>query len=129
MKKTLLTLSFTMITLIGFSQAKLEIGLKAGANFANTDIDNSESITSFHGGLYGLIKLANIGIQPEVLLSKQGSEFSGGSELDLSYINVPVMLKFYLPAGLNIQAGPQFGILTNAEDEDGVDLKSGLKKL
>ncbi len=123
MKKTILTLSLSLIALIGVSQAKLEIGLKAGANFSNTDIDNAESITSFHGGLYGLIKLANIGIQPEVLVSKQGSDLSGASEIDFSYVNVPVMLKIYFPGGLNLQAGPQFGILTNAENEVGADIK------
>ncbi len=127
MKKTILTLSLLFISLIGFSQAKLEIGLKAGANFANTNVDDANSITSFHGGAYGLIKLANIGIQPEILFSKQGSEFDDGSEIDLSYVNVPVMLKIYFPGGLNLQAGPQFGILTNAEDEDGTDLKDALK--
>ncbi|MEP1095704.1 MAG: porin family protein [Cyclobacteriaceae bacterium] len=127
MKKTILTLSLALFALIGFGQAKLEIGVKAGANFANTNIDDANSITSLHGGAYGLIKLASIGIQPEILFSKQGSEFSGGSEIDLSYVNVPVMLKFYFPGGINLQAGPQFGILTKAEDEDGVDLKDGLK--
>ncbi|MEP5612478.1 MAG: porin family protein [Cyclobacteriaceae bacterium] len=127
MKKTVLTLSLALFAFVGFGQAKLEIGLKAGANFANTNVDDANSITSLHGGVYGLIKLASIGVQPEILFSKQGSEFSGGSEIDLSYVNVPVMLKFYFPGGLNLQAGPQFGILTKAEDEDGVDLSDGLK--
>jgi len=127
MKKTVLTLSLALFALVGFGQAKLEIGLKAGANFANTNVDDANSITSFHGGAYGLIKLANIGIQPELLFSKQGSEFSGGGEVDLSYVNVPVMLKFYFPGGINLQAGPQFGILTKAENEDGDDLKDSLK--
>lgn len=127
MKKTILTLSLALFAFIGFGQAKVEIGVKAGANFANTNIDDANSITSLHGGAYALIKLASIGIQPEILFSKQGSEFSGGSEIDLSYVNIPVMLKIYFPGGLNIQAGPQFGILTKAEDEDGDDLKDALK--
>nr|HPI81134.1 porin family protein [Cyclobacteriaceae bacterium] len=29
--------------------------------------------------------------------------------------NIPVLLKLYLVAGLNIQAGPQFGFLTTSE--------------
>lgn len=127
MKKTLLSLSLVLITIVAFGQAKIDIGVKAGANFANTDISGSESITALHGGAYALVKLANIGIQPEVLFSKQGSSFSGGSEVNLNYVNVPVMLKLYLPGGLNVQAGPQFGVLLNAEDEDGTDLKDNLK--
>ncbi|MEQ9404189.1 MAG: porin family protein [Cyclobacteriaceae bacterium] len=127
MKKTILTLSLSLIALIGFSQAKMEIGVKAGANFANTSLDDSESITSLHGGAYALFKLSKLGIQPELLFSKQGSEFSGGGEVDLSYVNIPVMVKLYLAGGLNLQAGPQFGILTTAEDGDGDDLKDQLK--
>jgi len=127
MKKTLLTFSMIILSVIAFSQAKVALGLKAGANFANTNIDNSESITAFHAGAYGLVKLANIGIQPEVLFSKQGNELAGGEEFDFSYVNIPVMLKFYLPLGLNLQAGPQFGILTNAENNDGVDISESFK--
>ena len=127
MKKTLLTLSFVFISVAAFSQASASIGIKAGANFANTNISGSESITSLHAGAYGLFKFASLGVQPEVLFSKQGSSFTGGSEVNLDYVNIPVMVKFYLPAGLNLQAGPQFGVLLNAEDENGVDLKNGLK--
>ncbi|WP_420577770.1 porin family protein [Ekhidna sp.] len=122
MKKTLLTLSLVLISAIAFSQASVSLGLKAGANFANTNIDGAESITSYHGGAYGMFKFTKIGIQPEILFSKQGSD-----GVDLNYVNVPVMLKFYLAAGLNLQAGPQFGILLNAEDDAGNDLKDTLK--
>ncbi|MEQ9467374.1 MAG: porin family protein [Ekhidna sp.] len=125
MKKTLLTLSLIFFSVVAFSQASVSLGIKAGANFANTNISGSESITSFHGGAYGLIKLANIGIQPEMLFSKQGASFST-ADVDLSYLNVPVMVKFYLPMGLNLQAGPQFGILTKAESGS-VDVKDAYK--
>ena len=132
MKKTLLFLSLSLITLVGFSQARVEVGLKLGANFSNTDVSdvNTDAITSFHGGAYGLIKLANIGIQPEILWSKQGNEFTVASlksETDLTYVNIPVMIKFYLPLGLNLQAGPQFGILTDAVDETGADISNTIK--
>lgn len=127
MKKTLLTLSMVLVASIAFSQAKIELGLKGGANFANTDISGAESITAYHAGLYGMVKIANIGIQPELLLSKQGSEFPAGGEFNLNYVNIPVMFKYYLPMGLNFQAGPQFGFLLKAEDQAGNDLKDGLK--
>lgn len=135
MKKTLITLSLVLVSAFAFGQASVSIGLKGGANFANADAAattniSTDGITSFHGGAYGLIKLANIGIQPEVLFSKQGSEFDTGfgvDEFDLTYVNIPVMLKLYMPLGLNIQAGPQFGLLTNAEDRDGDDIKENFK--
>lgn len=127
MKKILLTLSLACISMFAFSQASVSLGIKAGANFANTNISGSESITSLHAGAYGLFKFASLGVQPEVLFSKQGASFTGGGEVNLDYVNIPVMVKFYLPAGLNLQAGPQFGLLLNAEDQSGNDLKSGLK--
>ncbi|MBC6400420.1 MAG: PorT family protein [Ekhidna sp.] len=130
MKKIFITTIFCFASVLLFAQAKVALGLKVGANFANTDVDNAESITAFHGGAYGLIKIANIGIQPEVLWSKQGgNELSIGNltkDWDLTYINIPLMLKYYLPLGLNLQAGPQFGILTNAEDDDD-DISDRLK--
>lgn len=127
MKKTLLTLSLVFFSVIAFSQASVSLGLKAGANFSNASGDNlnADGITSFHGGAYGLIKLANIGIQPELLFSKQGASLSG-NDVDLSYVNIPVMVKFYLPLGLNIQGGPQFGMLTKAENDSG-DIKDSFK--
>jgi hypothetical protein len=112
-------------TTVAFSQAKVEIGLKGGVNMASLNGDNlnSDNITSYHGGAYGLIKITKFGIQPEVLFSKRGND-----QLDLAYMDVPVMVKFYLAAGLNVQAGPQFGMLLNAEDVDGNDIKGTLKK-
>ena len=129
MKKISLTFVATLFVCFIYGQAKVELGLKAGANFANTDIDNAESITAFHGGAYGLIKVANIGVQPEILWSKQGNDLSGLGELDLNYVNIPVLLKLYLPLGLNFQAGPQFGILlsSDAKTPDGTDFSDTLR--
>lgn len=129
MKKTLFIVLFASTIMYGFSQAKVEIGLKAGANFSNTDVSgiDNDAITSFHGGAYGMIKLANIAIQPEILYSSQGAELSGIGDLDLNYINIPVLVKYYLPLGFNVYAGPQFGILTSAEEggQDVSDFYSG----
>jgi hypothetical protein len=50
----------------------------------------------------------------------------GNVDFNTSYVTIPVMVKLYLLAGLNIQAGPQFGLLTKAE-YDGVDIKDELK--
>jgi hypothetical protein len=41
-------------------------------------------------------------------------------------MTIPVMLKFYLPGGFNLQAGPQFGFLNSAEF-DGDDVKDSFK--
>ena len=107
-----------------FSQV-LAIGLKAGANFSNIDgsksvAENYKGKAGFHGGAFVLFKVAKIGIQPEVLFSKQGSSYKINTEsfeANYDYLNVPVIIKIYLPVGLNFQVGPQFGFLTSGDVE------------
>lgn len=123
-----------------FGQAQFAIGIKAGPNFANINTDaslgeNYKNRTGFHGGAFALIKLTKIGIQPELIFSQQGStvEFNGTSyEQNVDYMNIPVILKFYLVGGLNLQVGPQFGFVTKAEGENPLtgqidDIKDELK--
>jgi hypothetical protein len=106
-----------------YSQAQLAIGIKAGPNFATLDTkssaaENYKNRTGFHGGAFVLIKAAKIGVQPEIIFSQQGSKVKINSEnfeSNFSYVNIPIMLKLYTVAGINIQAGPQFGFITNAE--------------
>ncbi len=128
--KKILVLVFVMSSVVtAYSQAQVALGLKAGVNLSKVDEDASDNITAFNGGAFVLVKIANIGIQPEILFSQQGSKFSDVDydELKTSYVLVPIMVKFYLVAGLNIQVGPQFGFLTAAE-MDGEDIKSNVDK-
>ncbi len=104
-------------------QAQFAIGIKGGPNFSKLDVNSSvgdtyKSRTGFHGGAFALIKLTKIGIQPELLFSRQGSNFqfnSGDGEANFDYINIPIILKLYTVAGINLQAGPQFGFLSGGE--------------
>lgn len=69
-------------------------------------------------GAFALFKFTKVGIQPELLFSKQGSNIkfnSGDGEANFDYINVPIILKLYTVAGVNIQAGPQFGFLSGGQ--------------
>lgn len=126
MKKLILSALLVGISMIAFSQAQVAIGVKGGLNLSKLDASGADNRTGFHGGAFALFKLSKIGIQPEILFSQQGSKFDVG-ELETSYINIPVMLKIYLAAGINLQAGPQFGFLSSAE-LDGVDAKDAYKK-
>ncbi len=138
MGKYILSAAMVLMMSFAFSQAKVELGLKGGLNLANisSDVDATyNSRTGYHLGAYGLIKVASIGIQPELLFSAQGTEYSFASisndySQELKYFLVPVMVKFYLPLGINLHAGPQFGVLTSAKLDDGTtteDIKSELK--
>lgn len=109
------------IAMIGFlgvgisSAQELDLGLKAGANFSNfsdtkgADMSNK---TGYHVGAFAAMRFGSIAIQPELLYSQQGAKFSG-KDIDLNYVNVPVLLKYYIVSGLNLQVGPQFGFVVD----------------
>jgi hypothetical protein len=120
------------------AQLKLrtEFGIKGGLNVSGLALSTSgklvgakyNSLTSFHGGAYALLRIGKLGIQPELIYSRQGQIYNspGYTSLrtDLTYINVPIMIKYYLVGGLNLQAGPQFGFLASAKG-DLVQLSGG----
>ena len=104
---------------ISFSQ-KLELGVKAGPNFATQKLNNIsgvESITGYHVGGYLYFKLPILfGIQVEGQYSTQGSEFQVNQIINknnFSYINVPILIRNDF-GPINFHFGPQFGILTDA---------------
>lgn len=97
-------------------------GPKAGLNLSEIKIDDPQASydarTGYHVGVFIRSKFSKVAVQPEILLYTQKGEFSGvgydGKE-DFTYITVPIMIKFYPVLGLNLQLGPQFGILLDGE--------------
>lgn len=105
-----------------FAQQEVKFGPKAGVNFSNVSgVDNSEMKTGFHVGAVAEIKFTEkFSVQPEVLYSSQGTKFtSNNSEVNWNndYINIPIMAKYYIVEGFSVEAGPQVGFLTKAEQE------------
>ncbi|MDR0196475.1 MAG: PorT family protein [Myroides sp.] len=130
MKKT--TLSLVAVLALGFTAnaqtPDVKIGVKGGLNISNlTNTTHGSSLTGFHiGGVAEIFVNQKFSIQPEILFSYQGSAYDGpymldnklvniDSKTELGYINIPVMAKYYIVKGLNLQVGPQFGFLTNAK--------------
>jgi hypothetical protein len=124
MNKFTILLLAILISATGVSQG-IDLGVKVGANFATlSDAENGPSSkTGFQAGIFAGLKLGDkIGIQADVLYSQQGAEFNA-TDFDLTYVNIPIVLKYYVIGGLNIQAGPQFGILV---DDNIKELSSGI---
>ena len=116
MKKSFLILLIAIASVSAYSQAQFAIGIKGGLNFANLDASSISAAYSnkrgYHGGAFVLIKLGKIGIQPELIYSKQGSAFKVNTtsfDANYDYFNIPIILKLYTIAGINLQVGPQFG--------------------
>jgi hypothetical protein len=123
MKKLVVATLFAFAISSAFAQVQFALGLKAGPNFSSINTKESASVnyksrTGFHGGAFFLFKFTKIGIQPELLFSQQGGTVKINSkdyETNFNYINIPVVLKLYLAAGLNLQLGPQIGFVSLAE--------------
>lgn len=132
MKKVLLTAA--AIFAFGFANAQsVKFGVKGGLNFANLtgDAEDNSMRVSFHVGGLAEIKLTNkFAIQPELLFSSQGAKFDTNTSeklvYDLSYINIPVMAKFYATPQFYLEAGPQISFIVSAKakyDGDSEDIK------
>jgi hypothetical protein len=123
MKKLFVFAAALAISTAAFSQAQFSIGFKAGPNFANIDTksspgENYSNRTGFHGGAFAQFKFTKIAIQPEILFSQQGSKVTfdqSDIEANYNYFNIPVMIKLYTVAGINLQVGPQFGFVAGGE--------------
>lgn len=140
MKKSTLLVALSLALLTSGAMAQeMAIGIKAGPNFAKLDANSSvktnfSNRTGWHAGAFVLFRGERLGFQPEIIFSQQGSKFSYSGSPDLesnfSYVNIPLIVKLYTIAGLNLQVGPQIGFLTKAEWETPTgtqDVKNDLK--
>lgn len=115
MRRLFLIVLFGILGVGVTSAQELDFGLKAGLNysdFMNVKGTDMSSRTGYQIGAFAGIKLGKIGIQPELLYSQQGAKFDH-NKINLNYVNVPILLKYYLVSGLNIQVGPQFGFVVD----------------
>lgn len=137
MKKNIL-FAIALFT-VGFINAqKVEFGLKGGMNSStfsgDTDGIDFKSKVGFNIGAFTSIKLAEkIILQPELLFSIQGTKavnvseivddivYQGDVKFNLTYINVPIMLKYNVAEKFNLEVGPQIGFLTSAKTSTKID--------
>jgi opacity protein-like surface antigen len=141
MKKVILTI--VAVFAFGFVNAQeVRFGVKAGVNFANLNYEmdgfsiSPKSIVGVQVGGFAEIMVAEkFAVQPELLFSTEGAKVSSGgdsSTINLSYINIPVMAKFYPAESFSIEAGPQIGFLMSAKEKsDGEkqDVKNSVKSI
>lgn len=110
--------------------AQIKFGPMAGVNFSDMTGDtNSDGLLfGFHLGF-----LVNFGVtdyfmvEPQMLYSTKGASFDK-YDLNLSYIEIPIWLRYQLSSGLNFNVGPYAGILVSAkaDDDDSKDYYKGL---
>jgi len=91
-------------------------GLKAGLNFAELwgedALPESDRKVGYSFGVYATYKISKEWkIQPEVIWSLQGEKSEESGRYKISYINIPIMLK-WKSKGFYTEIGPQLGLLT-----------------
>ncbi|MFD2727703.1 porin family protein [Hyunsoonleella rubra] len=140
MKKLLLSVALAIFVLLGANAQDntkgLQFGVKAGYNLSNLggDVQDNKLLSGFNvGGFVVMSLLENLMMQLEVALSKQGTRWDDGmynERYRLAYVNVPVLAKYKVVDRLYVEAGPQVGLLVDAQyidDNDKEDIKDSFK--
>ena len=130
MKKIFLLTLLIIGTTFGVQAQDFGFGIKGGLNFSSFSGSDAEELnfegrTGYHLGLTMEIPLSEeFSVQPEVLYSTLGAktsdfEFEQATDVNFNvdYISVPVIFKYYLLGGLNVEAGPQFSWNSKSEVE------------
>jgi hypothetical protein len=109
------------------AQVQIDLGLKGGVNYASVNskaavVSTTGGVTDYHAGAYAMFKFGKVfAVQPEIVYSAEGQEYKysvlgyPSYKSTFNYFNYPLILKFYVAEGLNLQLGPQFGVLHNAK--------------
>ena len=126
MKKIIL--SVVAVMAFGFMNAQnVKFGLKAGLNISNLtgDVSDNSSKTGITLGATAEFKVSDkFAIKPELMYSMLGAKNSLVNEnLNLGYLNIPVMLKYYVADKFSLEAGPQIAFLLSAK-AGSTDVKS-----
>jgi len=112
------------------TRQKFQIGVKAGANYANVYDESGDQFRADGklglalGGFVRIPILKQIGIQPEILYSQKGFKGSGtllGNSYNFSrttnYLDVPILFAFKPSPYVTFLGGPQFSYLLSQKDE------------
>ena len=122
MRKILLVVATVMC--MGGAFAQLSMGPKLGLNVSSLTGDGSNFRAGMNVGIFANYRINKLlAIQPEFYYSMQGAGFDDipvltktlESNYTSHYLNIPVLLKIYPWAGLNVHFGPQFGFCVDDE--------------
>lgn len=131
-RKTLLLLMCVIMTATVFAQNRMSGGILGGVNYSNingkNDVDGGDGKFGFAAGLYLNFPVSDVfSISPSVLYSQMGAKFNFADSLGgdikqrLSYLSVPIALKFNVGRGIALFAGPQFDFLLAGKLKDDQD--------
>ena len=120
MKKIAIALMcMIMATGVAMAQKQFTFGPKIGVDYTHywgKDVKHGGQLNYQAGVFFEYRFNDKVSIAPEIVFAAQGGKYNGefdGFETDVTehvnYINVPVMLKYYVAPSLSIDFGPQIG--------------------
>ena len=124
MKKIMLIAALMVATLSASAQGGPFIKPMAGGTLATMtgDVSDLKMKVGFVGGAELGYQFGNrFALTAGALYSMQGARISNDKvkyNVNMDYLNVPIMAAFYPVNGLGIKAGAQFGFLLNAKQGD-----------
>jgi len=127
----------TLIILLVFGiytmQAQTYFGVKVGANYTSFrgDVNQIDYKPSFHvGGVAEITMNDSFSFQPEILYSVQGYQIKDSTSIrtNYNYIQIPLMLKYFVKDLVTLDAGPQVGYLVSTTQTNGYEEIIGNQK-
>lgn len=120
----------------GTAMAQFTFGPKVGVDYTHywgKDVEHGGQF-NYQAGLFFEYRMSDkFAIAPEIVFAAQGGKYDyvlgvTFKETDhVNYINVPVMLKYYVTYDLSIDFGPQVGF--NVYSKNTREVKSGSEKI
>ena len=142
MKKFFVLIAVAIVSMSAMAQ--VQFGAKVGVdatNFWGKDVNHGMQL-NYQAGLVMEYKFSpKFAIAPEVVFAAQGGKFKlaevGDKKINntftTNYINIPVMLKYYVAPAFSIDFGPQVGFNVYSKhkvgDEKPIDIKEGTKSV
>lgn len=125
-KKFFLSIPFLLFFISSYSQNELEFGIKGGINLSemrSKEFQNKEGHTGYHlGALISFHMAGRFSLETGLGYSTQGgtAEFSNEvgktrAEMELDYLQLPVMLKIAVFPKLSINAGTYLNFLVHED--------------
>lgn len=133
MKITLLT--FILLLAFAYSNAQTSYGIRIGLNLSDVNVklkdswhqfpDNEESLMGINAGFYASFGISErLAIRPEIQFVQKGHRLKPfaptdqpGSKINLSYIQVPLIVSFKILEKLYADVGPSIGYKVSSRSE------------
>jgi len=140
--KLFMLTSFTIFACKTVFAQEIKLGAKVGGNYSTlkSDLDGEDYKLGFHvGGLAEFKFNEKFSIQPELLYSMEGAKTDGSykfvdegvsynvnykEDIELAYLQLPIMFRYKLVDKLSLEVGPQIGYLLSAKTDYEIKLKA-----